>query len=667
MSSQGHGAVKVYERAQDLWPALVTQAGLDVRDTAHWWRRYDPTSSTATENSYDADLLYDLREKLFPGATRPFQLLLKAAVPPLSAEALLRAFFGILRPFSMMKHDILTMLSAAGARKGDDNIKVRFQLNESDDPLDLLLNEFREQMEIIERHSVQFSVREWNSNDLWKIPRIAEAHLPQERRSLPLVLLQDRKIDDWNKQSRSTRRFEPFPEVWQTDINGLDQRLRIIVGLIQQILAEFRRYGGDYRSVRREMERIDESKEDLTPEDSTKFSLRQLYLLESDYWLASVGEWLLAVRLATRGAGSGGAITAIISELDNFIPHIRTSVAEKDEIVRRLTDILNLPVWKKRHAVYAVWVGSQIWQALRNEWHFVFHLDHDILSFAFSGVHLATLLRSETEEVLSWWTELRTPCANLPSGHRSRAIQPDFRVRRAPFSAPESDALIVEVKQYKRSSTKNFSAALEDYAFACETAQVLLANYGPISPRVLQVLSRRHRRRTNAAAFVRPDKTDNCLHFQQQIRAAISTNRGSVSASSIGKVELNWGERPADLDLHLFERRSAGHVFYARAENEALIRFSGDVTTGYGPEVMLFGGTTGVWTVCVHQYSGDGSLNSSGATVDIFHDAGGTKRIARFECPNTGAGRWWIVCSLDFSAGIVRQINRLAEKPDKPN
>lgn len=663
--------MRVYEHAQDLWPALVKQAGLDVQDNERWWRRYDPTSPTTIENSYDADLLYDLRAKLFPGASCPLQYLLKTAVPPLSAERLLRVFFEILRPFSTMKYDILEMLSAAGARKGDDNIKIRFQLSDSDDPLDLLLNEFREQMDVIERRSVLLSVREWKSDVLWRIPRIAEAHLPQKRRPLPSASTEDQEIGRWIEQSRSTRRFESFPEVWPTGIDELDQRLRIVVDLIQQILDEFRRYGNDYLSARRAMERVEETRDavELLPKDSTRFPLRQLYFLESDFWLASVGEWLLAVRVAAKSMGrSGGTVATTISELDNIIPSVHSSIAERDEIIRQLMDILNLPVWKKRHAVYAVWIGSQIWQALKNEWHFAFHLHNDILSFAFSGVHLATLLRPGTDEVHSWWTELRTPCANLPSGHRSRAIQPDFRVRRAPFSSPESDTLVVEVKQYKRSSTRNFSAALDDYAFACPKAHVLLANYGPISPRVLDAVSPTHKKRTSAVAFVRPDKPDNCLQFQRQIGAALNCNSKVTLAESIGKVELKWNAHPADLDLHLFQNslagsaRDEGDVYFGRPKNGESIHLTADITAGFGPEALLFRGASGPWTVCVNQFSADGSLALSGATVVVYSDVGGTKKIAQFDCPRNGTGRWWVVCQLDFSAGCIRSINRLAER-----
>ena len=41
------------------------------------------------------------------------------------------------------------MMAAATARRSDDNIKIRLQLSESEKPLDLLLNRFRDEMEIM--------------------------------------------------------------------------------------------------------------------------------------------------------------------------------------------------------------------------------------------------------------------------------------------------------------------------------------------------------------------------------------------------------------------------------------------------------------------------------------------------------------------------------------
>jgi hypothetical protein len=535
-------------------------------------------------------------------------------------------------------------------------------------------------MEFIERRTTTLSRREWSLDEFWRIPRIAEANLSRDFESLPLSPA-DERIRRWIEQSRSTRRFEPFPDVWRTGNGELDRRLEVIVGLLQEILTAFLRYGGDYQTARRQMERIIELRGDAYgidggrdgPFDPVGFTLQDLYLLESDLWISAVGRWLLAVRIGTtREIPATSIAETIISELDGLIPRIRHSTVERDEIVRQLTDILNLPIWKKRHAVYAVWIGSQIWRALGQDWQFRFHLDNDLLSFAFSGVHLATLLSPGTDQVLGWWTELRTPASRLPSGRRTKGIQPDYRIRRAPYSAADSDVLIVEVKQYKRSSTGDFSAALMDYAFACKKAFVMLAGYGPVSLNVLHAVPAQYRTRTAATAFVRPDRTDVCQKFHEQMKRLVGSANFAVSksalATAVGRAELKWGAHPQDLDLHLYVNKAAGqeaHVYYGDREFEKSVRLTNDVQNGHGPEVLLFQNATGMHRLCVHQYSGDGALATSGSTLTIFADVEGKNKITSFDCPRSGVGRWWVVCKLDFSAGLVHPINLIVEDADQ--
>jgi hypothetical protein len=673
--------LRVYEQAQDLWPVLVKQSGLDIRDSSRWWRRLGGQPSVGREDSYDTALVDDLRDNLFPGATGSLQTLLKNASPSLSAERLLRSFLQVLAPFSRMKRDILEMMVAAGASHGDDNLRIRFQFNEAENALDLLLNEFREQMEVIERRATVNLERQWDFRQLWGIWRIAEDLLPKER-DTRLISDADLKIAEWVRQSRISRRFEEFPDEWATGISTLDQRLAVIVNLVGTVIATFRRYGDDYNSARQNMERFagrvspggDDAVHADAPEsdDPIGIGIRQLYGIESDYWLGTVGAWILRVRSAVAGDGSTSAtVAAIESGLDKIVPPVLRTMSERDELVQRLTDILNLPVWKQRHAVYAVWIGSQIWKALRDDWKFQFHVYDNTLSFAFSGVHLATLSNPQTGKFLDWWTELQTPSPNLPSGHRSRGIQPDYRIRRPPFSAPDSDVLIVEVKQYKRSSTDNFSAALADYAFACRKAAVVLANYGPISDRVLLAVPPPLRPRTTAFAGVRPDMDENCRRLMLHMRGAVKRRTEDVrniAAPEVGRAELTWKEYPTDLDLHLFRRQPDGsphHVYFSQRESGAAVRLLADVTRGFGPEVMLFEPSAGSSLLCVNQFSDEGSLAASGARVAIFADREGKLPLVTLDCPTKGSGRWWVVCEINNQVGSLQAIGQIVDTIDE--
>lgn len=635
----------VYDSALQLWHALKERAGLNVADAA-----------------YDAALVDELQQTLFPGSVKPFETSLKDASPPVLAEMLLRSFLKAVQPFSLMKIDILAMMSAAGSSKGNDNLKIRFHFSETDDPLEVLLRDFREQMEVIEKKTLQLPTRHLEVPLLWQLVRVAEKEIGglRDEPKGPFSP-DDRKILDWISAYRSTRQFDPFPDVPPTGIDALDQRLGEVINLLQSLVSAYRRHAGDYQSLRA----ADRDPARSQSMDPVGLPLSQLWWLESDYWSEAAASWLLRLRVALRRDGAS-LPTAVIGELDRIFPPTAGPTITVEELNRRIEDILNLPVWKRRNEVYAVWIGSQIWRALEDGWDCHFHVQDGTLSFAFAGVHLATLVNKNRKNVVVWWTELQTPAANLPSGHRSQAIKPDYRIRRAPLSSDHPDALIVEVKQYKRSNTDNFSAAIADYAHACPRAAIVLANYGPISDRVLENVPADLRSRVSAFAYVRPDREAECRTFRRAVGLQMDVVQGVVPVGN-SRIELRWGEQPSDLDLHVFEvGKPAGqdHVYFGQRTLGTAVRLLDDVTNGHGPEIVAFENTAGVYLVCVHQYSNDGNLTASGAIVIIYDD----RNQPRITCevPREGTGRWWIVCEVDFSTGNVRRIDHIVNMTPWP-
>jgi hypothetical protein len=139
---------------------------------------------------------------------------------------------------------------------------------------------------------------------------------------------------------------------------------------------------------------------------------------------------------------------------------------------------------------------------------------------------------------------------------------------------------------------------------------------------------------------------------------------GPITNAPIARIELRWGARPADLDLHLLRIASAGdeevHVYYQQKQHGSEVLLHNDVTTGYGPEVVSLADVTDKFLIWVHQYSDDGRLGESDATVDIFSDKDASNRIASFRCPKGGVERWWLVCEIDCGDGRIREIAKLA-------
>lgn len=673
----------IYHSAESLWLALITRAGLDVggaeatgRSLLRWRKDRERSARGAP---YDVGLADDLRAALFGSAEGSLLSLLKTSKPPISAETLLRAFLRALQPFALMKVDILEMLSAAGARASDSNIKIRFQFDESEDPLDLLLQEFREQIETVERVAVEVRTCAWTPSDFWRLPRVAEDLIGGYGDELmgPLAPGDD-VIQRWRERYMATRRYEPFPEMAPLGFDPLDVRLRTVVALLQDMLAAFRRHGDDRDALRDAG--YGPSGETIDP---IGLSIRDLYLTESDLWVSAMAEWLLRLRAAVLSPRVDRAllVAKIVKEVDAIIPPADGPTSLIEQLQSRLDEILNLPIWKRRNEVYAVWIGSQIWQALKNAWDFRFHVHDDTLSFAFGGVHLATLIGANSNDVIQWWTELRTPATRLPSGKRTTGIQPDYRLQRAPFSHPESDVLIVEVKQYKQSGKANFVAAIEDYAFACPKARVILANYGPISAATVGALSASAQQRSGLFSHVRPDRAAEASALREAMLQAVPAALGrapvvvptaraaesEVVRGTIHRVELTWDSSPRDLDLHVLGDDGQGldriDVHYGDPLYRTRIVYHGDVTNGFGPETVSVDDLHGSYLVCVHQFSLDGSIATGDVEVKIFRFEPDDPESMYIHCSGTGSGRWWIVCRLDCFSGAVTPIDRLVSDP----
>src|SRR5262249_46389395 len=158
-------------------------------------------------------------------------------------------------------------------------------------------------------------------------------------------------------------------------------------------------------------------------------------------------------------------------------------------------------------------------------------------------------------------------------------------LRRSPLSEAHPDILVVEVKQYKESKKSNFVAAIEDYAFGCPNAQVLLANYGPGSAGTINAIPASRRARAAPLGDIRPDHNLESQQLRETIARVVQPSPRPVSqpsqstpapaiavpdapsiplAGRFHRVELIWGPVPRDLDLHIFEGRPCelAHVYY---------------------------------------------------------------------------------------------------------
>jgi len=118
---------------------------------------------------------------------------------------------------------------------------------------------------------------------------------------------------------------------------------------------------------------------------------------------------------------------------------------------------------------------------------------------------------------------------------------------------------------------------------------------------------------------------------------------------------LTWGPHPRDLDSHMKTPYRCHVAYYRKKCNKGRGRaqLDFDVTRGRGPETMtikrLYG--RGWYKYYVRQYSGDGNLRSSGATVTIY----AYNKTYRFRVGRQGRlrGRYWYVAKVNGRTGAV--------------
>jgi hypothetical protein len=125
---------------------------------------------------------------------------------------------------------------------------------------------------------------------------------------------------------------------------------------------------------------------------------------------------------------------------------------------------------------------------------------------------------------------------------------------------------------------------------------------------------------------------------------------------------LDWGERPADLDMHL-EKREDYHISYRNMRNSAdgSVNLDRDDRDGYGPETITLNRAEiqGVYDVYIIDYTNRNSPNSqalsrSGATLRVYR---GDRLTHTFHIPS-GTGIRWNIFRLEKNQ--VNAINTLS-------
>ena len=131
------------------------------------------------------------------------------------------------------------------------------------------------------------------------------------------------------------------------------------------------------------------------------------------------------------------------------------------------------------------------------------------------------------------------------------------------------------------------------------------------------------------------------------------------------RIVLSWGASPRDLDSHLIAPIPGGtyHLYFPHAEANGSHAYTQyftldlDDTSSYGPETTTIKQTMdGKYYFYVHNWSGESSITTSGAKVDVYHG----NSVMTFNVPlDQGNGLYWNVFVLDTRSNTITPTNTI--------
>lgn len=593
-------------------------------------------------DGWDAPLVDELRARLSLGDRPVAEELVSCGV---TTEALVYGLLEAIEPFAAMMGDLLLLFERHGIQRADGSAEIVFDFDAPGRaPLRFNLEAFRR------------ARREWASITE---PGLDINWLWQHAWALWRILFDALGDQDWERPRHGTREWldrysagewpEPPLVVPPSGSAALDAQLARVAGIWAAVLKAIRARASDREELRQR-----------SLQGTVDAVLEVLAWVESDHFLLQLASVVLAAADPEERSSDSDVLA---TELRSFLDEHPFAGDPVESLVQRLLDILDLPIWKQRHELYAAWVLAELLSAAPASVRII-PAEPGLLSFPFTATRMAELLGCDHEVVV--WSELRTPLSDPIGVSRTGNVQPDYSVildSSGTRPDPAASVMEIECKQYKRADTRGFAAALRDYAAGRPNAFVLLVSHGPLRPdRLRGAVPRNLRDRTDAVARLHPLNEP----ARERFRGLVDARLGPLCPRRVLRCRLEWDRGPRDLDIHLSVAANAVTYQVCFHDSGALDRppfaqLAEDIRQpGAAEELtverLLSGGT---YTLAVHAYSDEAELAGSGARITLMRSGYPPLEL---ECPTTGQGRWWFVAEIDANRKLhVR--NELRSSP----
>ncbi|MEH6477867.1 MAG: hypothetical protein V7727_19405, partial [Sneathiella sp.] len=422
------------------------------------------------KRNYDADLEAHVLKALGVSAPHITQRLLE--VKKITLEQLVEAVFSSLEPWALLMSEVFEMFAEAGVQHGGDGIKIEIQLDELSIGLQTTLASFKHENRVTQSVMLASRGKSWGDIDttaIWSICRKFQMQMRREDRE------SSTPIGSWAVSCRDWPRSIPGgrvtpPPLSTTGDDQFDALAKDVLALLKSFMRAARALGP---TVDDRWKILSRAKAESDPVLNDGWVSKKVAMLDTDFVMVSIYEIFEHMALTREFDNQHGR--EALQALGSMVDGLPIGLSSEDQ-AERLLSLLDLPSWKARHELYAVWTASQVIKA--SPWPPKWNVIEGTLNFDFGGAEIARFEPEKSVFILR--SELRRNLVGKSAGKRRIGIQPDFTLLNGSDEKTSPGHLVVECKQYRASNKSNFRAALTDYSRSHPDADVLLSNYGPV-------------------------------------------------------------------------------------------------------------------------------------------------------------------------------------------